>query len=75
MVDCEYGIGRGRRPRQGNPLKDGLAQLDEYLSRLGLDSGTLMIFDRRPNVLRKRPNPEISRSTTPEGRDVTLFHA
>jgi DNA polymerase III delta prime subunit len=103
MVDCEYGIGRGRidvlvrkpytdsghkaavhreavelkvrRPRQGNPLKDGLAQLDEYLSRLGLDSGTLMIFDRRPSALRKRPNPEISRSTTPEGRDITLFHA
>jgi hypothetical protein len=103
MVDCEYGIGRGRidvlvrkpytdgdgkpavqreavelkvrRQHQGNPLKEGLAQLDEYLSRLELDSGTLMIFDRRPSALRKRPNPEISRATTPQRRDITLFHA
>jgi hypothetical protein len=31
-------------------LPDGQAQLDEYLSRLGLDSGTLVIFDRRPGA-------------------------
>jgi DNA polymerase III delta prime subunit len=62
-----------RRARQGNPLRDGLVQLDGYLARLGLDSGTLLIFDRRPDTVRKRPNPQISRTRTPEGRDVTLL--
>lgn len=62
-----------RRPKQGNPLKDGLAQLDEYLSRLGLDSGTLLIFDRRPSAVHKKPNPEIGSVRTPTGRTITLF--
>jgi hypothetical protein len=64
-----------RRPRASNPLGEGLAQLDGYLSRLGLDSGTLVIFDRRPSVVRKKPNPEITRTRTPEGREVTLVRA
>jgi hypothetical protein len=64
-----------QHPRQGSPLREGLAQLDEYLSRLGLDSGTLLIFDRRPSALRKKPNPEISRTRTPDGREVTLLRA
>ena len=39
-----------RRRGQGNPLRDGLSQLDEYLSRLSLDTGILIIFDRRPSA-------------------------
>jgi hypothetical protein len=62
-----------RRPKQGNPLKDGLAQLDEYLSRLDLNTGTLLIFDRRPTAVRKKPNPDIGRARTPTGREITLF--
>ena len=64
-----------RHPRAGNPLRQGLEQLDGYLSRLGLDSGTLMIFDRRPGAVRKQPNPQISRIRSPEGREVTLLRA
>jgi hypothetical protein len=64
-----------RRLRQANPLKDGLEQLDKYLSRLGLDSGTLLIFDRRPSAVRKPPNPEITRTRTPGGRHVSLLRA
>jgi hypothetical protein len=64
-----------RRQHQANPLKEGLAQLDDYLSRLHLDTGTLLIFDRRPSVARKQPNPEITRTRTPAGRDVTLLRA
>jgi hypothetical protein len=63
------------RPHRGNPLKEGLQQLDDYLSRLGLDSGTLLIFDRRPGAVRKQPNPEITRTHTPAGREVTLLRA
>jgi DNA polymerase III delta prime subunit len=64
-----------RHPRRGDPLDDGLAQLDAYLSRLGLDSGSLVIFDRRPKALRGRPRTEITGTRTPEGRLVTLLRA
>jgi hypothetical protein len=64
-----------RRPHQGDPLEDGLGQLDEYLSRLGLESGTLLIFDRRPSTVRGKPNPEITRTRTPSGHEVTLLRA
>lgn len=64
-----------RRQHQGNPLKKGLTQLDEYLVRLGADSGTLLIFDRRPSAVRRPPNPEITRTRTPNGREITLLLA
>lgn len=64
-----------RRPGRGNPLKEGLAQLDEYLTRLDLDTGTLIIFDRRPSAIKKRPSTEISRARTPDGREITLLAA
>ncbi len=35
------------RRGRANPLKKGLAQLDDYLARLGLSWGTLVIFDAR----------------------------
>lgn len=33
-----------------DPLMQGLSQLDQYLSGLGLDSGWLMIFDQRSGL-------------------------
>lgn len=35
------------RDKQGDPLQEGLAQLEGYLGRLGLTEGFLVIFDRR----------------------------
>jgi len=35
------------RDGRADPLAEGLEQLAGYLERLGLESGTLMIFDRR----------------------------
>jgi len=64
-----------RRQGERNPLKDGLAQLDEYLARFDLDTGFLIIFDRRPSALRKRPNPQFSRLSAPSGRGITLLSA
>lgn len=64
-----------RRQGRGNPLTEGLAQLDGYLDRLGLDTGTLIIFDRRPGALCKSPRPEISRAATPGDREITLLTA
>lgn len=50
------------RPRKGDPLKEGLTQLDGYLDRLGLDSGTLLNFDRRPSAVKRWV---VARLTTP----------
>jgi hypothetical protein len=62
-----------RRQGDHNPLKSALAQLDGYLHPLDLDRGTLVIFDRRPSVIRKRPAPEFTDHTTPDGRAITLL--
>ena len=65
------------RPRQADPLEAGLKQLDGYLTRLGLDHGTLVIFDRRqPRSDEDEPiRPEFTDTTSPEGRAVTLLRA
>lgn len=63
------------RQGQASPLEDGLAQLEEYLTRLGLDTGTLIIFDRRPSALSSHPNPQFTRAATPGGRQVTVLSA
>jgi hypothetical protein len=63
------------RQGEADPLQEGLEQLDEYLSRCDLPSGTLIIFDRRLAAVRKQPRPEFSAPRTPTGRDVTLLRA
>lgn len=65
------------RPNGQDPTPDGLAQLDGYLDRLRLDTGTLIVFDRRP-PRKTRPLPEriaFSTGRTPSGRTVTLLRA
>ncbi len=39
-----------RRDKYGDPKDDGLEQLSEYLDRLGLDEGTLVLFDQRADA-------------------------
>ncbi|MGF1513334.1 MAG: hypothetical protein ACFB5Z_06520 [Elainellaceae cyanobacterium] len=56
-VAMELEAWREGRP---DPAKAGLAQLDRYLAGLGLDTGWLVIFDRRPG------QPPISERTTTE---------
>jgi hypothetical protein len=61
------------RDGKPDPLKEGLSQLDERLSGLGLDTGWLVIFDQRSGL------PDISERTTtemaitPSGRTVTVI--
>jgi hypothetical protein len=38
------------RDRRADPLEDGLVQLSGYLARLGLDRGTLILFDARSSA-------------------------
>lgn len=60
------------RPKEKDPLEQGLEQLDAYLGRLGLDTGTLVIFDRRGGKHRKSA-PKLGEEKTPSGREVALL--
>ncbi|MGH9855853.1 MAG: AAA-like domain-containing protein [Blastocatellia bacterium] len=69
-LGMELKVWRDGKP---DPLAEGLAQLDEYLSGLGLATGWLVIFDQRSGL------PEISERTTaetatsPAGRTITVI--
>ena len=61
------------REGQPVPLKTGLAQLDRYLSGLGLDTGWLVIFDLRSDIgpIPERTTPEFA--VTPNNRSVAVI--
>ncbi len=61
------------RQGRGDPLVEGLAQIDRYLGRLRLRRGTLVIFDARGRLARRAPRFE--EATTPSGRLVTVLRA
>ena len=58
-----------------DPLSIGLAQLDAYLVRLGLDSGVLAIFDRRPDAAEITERTSFEKLRSPAGREITLLRA
>jgi len=66
----ELKVWADKRP---DPLKEGLPQLDKYLSGLTLDTGWLVIFDRRSGL-----PPICDRTTTenvisPAGREIIVI--
>lgn len=63
------------RDKKGDPLPQGLKQIDEYLTRLSLDEGTLVIFDLRTNAAPIDERTRFETAKTPSGRDVTLLRA
>ncbi|NEE03276.1 ATP-binding protein [Phytoactinopolyspora halotolerans] len=63
------------RDRSVDPLDEGLEQLDAYLDRLGLDHGTLIIFDRRSTAPPLTERISFSAARTAAGRAVTLLRA
>jgi hypothetical protein len=63
------------RPDASNPLAEGLAQLDAYLDRLDLDTGVLVLFDRRPSAAPIAERTRFDKATSPSGRAVTLLRA
>jgi len=52
-----------------------LAQLDDYLAGLNLDSGWLLIFDRRPGIPPLAERLRSEDTQTPSGRAVRLVRA
>lgn len=71
-LGIEMKVWRDGRP---DPVTDGLAQLDEYLSGLGLSTGWLVSFDRRTTAAPISERTTASKATSPAGRAVTVVRA
>src|SRR5262249_17443212 len=63
------------RANEPDPLAQGLTQLDGYLDRLSLDTGILVIFDRRPETAPIAERTTFEQETSPSGRPVTVLRA
>jgi len=71
-VAMELKVRRRGRP---DPEPEGLAQLDRYLAGLGLETGWLVIFDRRPDLPPAAERTCVRPATTPAGREVVVVEA
>lgn len=63
------------RDKQVDPLQRGLEQLDAYLAKMGLDTGILIIFDRRSQAKAIEKRTQFKRTKTPAGRRVVVLRA
>jgi hypothetical protein len=61
------------RSRSGDPLQQGLVQIDGYLDRTAQDTGILVIFDQRKNSPEIHDRITRTTETTPTGKKVTLL--
>ena len=90
VVRWPYVDGEGRRAAQrfalelkvwrdsdkkGDPLPKGLEQLDEYLARLALDEGVLVVFDCRTAAEAIDERTRFESMRAPSGRKVTVLRA
>jgi hypothetical protein len=72
VLGIELKVWRDGRP---DPLAEGLAQLDVYLSGLKTSAGWLVVFDQRsaqPPISDRTTTREV---VTPAGRTVVLVRA
>jgi len=60
-------------PKQKDPLNQGLKQLDKYLAGLNLETGWLVIFDRRPNLPPIGDRTTTQEVVSPAGRCITVI--
>lgn len=63
------------RDKAKDPLTQGLKQIDQYLTKLGLDSGILVIFDRRKVAPDVEERIRFDEALTPSGKRITLLRA
>ncbi|MFK8184709.1 MAG: AAA-like domain-containing protein [Phormidesmis sp.] len=61
------------REGKADPLEAGLVQLDRYLAGLGLESGWLVIFDRRGGLVPIAERTRIEVAQTASGREVQVI--
>ncbi|MGB3293851.1 MAG: hypothetical protein WBB01_12760 [Phormidesmis sp.] len=69
-LGIELKVWREGRP---DPLSAGLKQLDQYLSRLSVASGWLVIFDRRSGLPPIEERTTVERLETPNHRQITVI--
>ena len=63
------------RDGRKDPLAEGLRQLDGYLDSLGLDTGVLVLFDRRKDALPLEDRVREEQATSPKGRPIRVLRA
>lgn len=63
------------RDGRKDPLDEGLKQLDEYLARVGLDEGVLVLLDRRKAAPPLEERTREERAHSPSGRPVRVLRA
>ncbi len=63
------------RDGRPDPLAEGLNQFDDYLAGLGLDSGWLVIFDRRSGQPPIEARTASLEATSPQGRGIVVVRA
>jgi hypothetical protein len=71
-LGLELKVWRDGRP---DPLAQGLRQLDGYLAGLGLDTGWLVIFDRRSRQPPIEERTTTEQANSPAGRVVQVIRA
>jgi hypothetical protein len=62
-----------QRSDRKNQLTRGLTQIDSYLARLGLNSGWLVIFDRRATAPPLEERLRHETHSTPQARKITVI--
>ena len=70
ILAMELKVWTDKRP---DPLKEGLQQLDKYLSGLSLDTGWLVIFDRREGLVSLSDRTTTESATSPAGRSIIVI--
>jgi hypothetical protein len=63
------------RNKEPDPLSEGMEQIEGYLQGLSLDSGWLVIFDRRSNQPRIRERTYTESARTESGKAITVVRA
>ena len=58
-----------------DPLAEGLVQLDGYLAGLGLDTGWLVLFDRRAGQPPIAERTDCTETRSSQGRRITVIRA
>lgn len=71
-LGIELKVWREGRP---DPLAQGLAQLDDYLKGLGLETGWLVIFDRRSGTVDTGERMTTEPHQSPGKRSITVIRA
>ena len=66
----ELKVWADKRP---DPLKEGLPQIDKYLSGLSLDTGWLVIFDRRSGLPPLSDRTTTENAISPAGREIIII--